>query len=82
MQNAVRAPEKFVTIISPCHFFLFDSVENERWVRDHVTDFLESKEHSYKLCMHNRDFVPGNTILHNICTSIKHSRRLIAVVTR
>ena len=82
MQNAVLAAEKCVTIFSPCHLFLFESVENERWVRDHVMDFLESEEHGYKLCMHNRDFVPGNTILHNICTSIKHSRRLISVVTR
>ena len=58
------------------------SVENEGWVLDHVVNFLESEELGYKLCIHNRDFVPGFTICDNICTAIQHSRRLIAVVTR
>ena len=62
--------------------FLHNSVENEGWVLDHVVDLLESDEFGYKLCIHNRDFVPGVTIMTNICTAIEHSRRLIAVVTR
>ena len=58
------------------------SVDNEPWVLDQLIDVLESDELGYRLCIHNRDFLPGSTIINNICTSIKHSRRLIAVVTR
>ena len=57
-------------------------VENEEWVLNEIVDILESDELGYKLCIHNRDFVPGYTIMKNICTAIEYSRRLIAVVTR
>ena len=56
--------------------------ENLDWVQNKVIDFLESDELGYKLCIHQRDFVPGVIIMENICTAIQHSRRLIAVVTR
>ena len=60
--------------------YCFDfSVENEKWVLEQVVDILESDELGYKLCIHHRDFVPGNTIMNNICIAIKHSRRFIAV---
>ena len=63
-------------------FLLKTSLENEEWVLNQIIDILESDEIGYKLCIHNRDFVPGFTIMKNICTAIEHSRRLIAVVTR
>ena len=56
--------------------------ENFEWVGNNVIDFLESEELGYKLCIHQRDFVPGLNIMDNICTAIQNSRRLIAVVTR
>ena len=63
-------------------FLPYISVDNEEWVLNQIVDFLESDELGYQLCIHNRDFVPGITIMTNICTAIEHSRRLIAVVTR
>ena len=47
-----------------------------------VIQYLESDEMGYKLCFHPRDFAPTVTILKNISTAIKHSRKLISVVTR
>ena len=62
--------------------YCYISVNNKRWVRDQLIDVLESDELGYTLCIHNRDFLPGSTIINNIYTSMEHSRRLIAVVTR
>ena len=62
-------------------WFLYFRAENLDWVHNHVIDFLEN-ELGHKLCIHQRDFVPGVIIMENICTAIQHSRRLIAVVTR
>ena len=61
---------------------LYIRVDNEQWVLNQIVHILESDELGYKLCIHNRDFVPGFTIMKNICTAIQHSRRLISVVTR
>ena len=59
---------------------LFSSVDDHGWVREEIVRFLE--DHGYTLCIHTRDFVPTATIQHNISLSIKHSRRMISVLTR
>ena len=66
---------KFITDIS----VMFSGLDHG-WVREKVVRFLEN--HGYTLCIHTRDFVPTATISHNIKLSIKHSRRMISVVTR
>ena len=62
--------------------FFYISGDNVQWVCDQLIDVFESDELGYTLCIHNRDFRPGNLIINNICISIKHSRRLIAIVAR
>ena len=61
-------------------FALFFSADDHGWVREEIVRFLE--HHDYTLCIHTRDFVPTATIPHNIKLAIKHSRRMISVVTR
>ena len=53
---------------------------DHNWVREEIVRFLE--DHDYTLCIHTRDFVPTATIPHNIKLAIKHSRRMISVVSR
>ena len=37
---------------------------------------------NFKLILHERDFVPGVTILANIVDAIKHSRKMIMILSR
>ena len=39
-------------------------------------------EFDFKLILHERDFVPGVTIHANIVDAIKHSRRMIMILSR
>ena len=49
--------------------------------RDRTTLFFEDDFH-FKLILHERDFVPGVTIHANIVDAIKHSRRMIMILSR
>ena len=60
----------------------FCSVDDHGWVKKELIDFLESDGLGYSLCFHPRDFAPTVTIHKNISTAIKHSRKIISVVTR
>ncbi|CAG2235660.1 unnamed protein product [Mytilus edulis] len=42
---------------------------------------LEQKK-GKRLCIHHRDFIPGNEIAENIINGIHHSRKTICVITR
>ena len=37
---------------------------------------------NFKLILHERDFVPGVTILANIVDAIKHSRKMIMILSK
>ena len=49
---------------------------------EEVIEYLVSDELGYKVCFHDRDFEVGYKILDNISTAMKHSRKMIAVITR
>ena len=44
-------------------------------------EYLEN-EHGYTLCVHERDFTVGDTIVANIEAAINHSRRMIMVTSK
>ena len=49
-----------------------------------IVDFLEQGEHGrmgYKVCYHERDFLPGIMILDNIQSAIEHSKRVICLMS-
>ena len=55
--------------------------ENDRaWVMAQIVETLERKG-SYKLCLHERDFVPGEIIVDQITDKVKASRRFILVIS-
>ena len=56
------------------------SVNDHQWVNENIAKLLEDQK--FTLCLHTRDFVPTATIPHNIKLAIKHSRRMISIVTR
>ncbi|XP_063415142.1 uncharacterized protein LOC134697051 [Mytilus trossulus] len=57
------------------------SEADEEFVYKRLYPKLE-KEMGFKLCLHYRDFVPGDTIANNIIWAINNSRRTIIVVSQ
>ncbi len=47
----------------------------------HVQVYLE-EELGFTVCIHERDFMPGQHILANIQNAIEKSRRTIAIISR
>ncbi|OWF48817.1 toll-like receptor 6 [Mizuhopecten yessoensis] len=58
--------------------FVAHHVENRVWVINHLLPFLE-KQRKLRLCIHERDFLPGNFIADNIVNNMKVSRKVILV---
>ncbi len=47
----------------------------------HIQVYLE-EELGFKLCIHERDFMPGTSIISNIEEAVKHSRRTIIIISK
>ena len=50
-------------------------------MKENVLEFLENA-YGFKICLHERDFTVGDTIPANIEAAIRHSRRMIMVISR
>ncbi|KAK9883656.1 hypothetical protein WA026_001825 [Henosepilachna vigintioctopunctata] len=42
---------------------------------------LEKGPHAYKLCLHERDWIPGESIMNNIAYSVMNSRRTLIILS-
>ncbi|CAC5395975.1 unnamed protein product [Mytilus coruscus] len=51
-----------------------------KWVCGPLSSFLE-KEKEQSLCLHHRDFLPGNLIADNIVEAVSQSRKIILVIS-
>ena len=61
-------------------FALFCSQPDEDLVETELINFLE--ELRFKICWHQRDFMPGTNIAENIADATENSRRMIFVISR
>ncbi|XP_067422924.1 toll-like receptor 13 [Emydura macquarii macquarii] len=61
--------------------FVSYNTHDQEWVMNDLLPTLEDKYH-WRLCLHHRDFEPGNYILKNIVDNIYASRKTICVITR
>lgn len=61
--------------------FVSYSGRNAEWVMQTLKEKLENEDPSYKLCIHDRDFLVGATIFQNVFDSVKTSRRMIMVLS-
>ena len=84
--------QNMANIFEICDFqtrmnFPFCSIHDLEFVRnvfmkeDRRTLYFED-DFNFKLILHERDFVPGVTIHANIVDAIKHSRRMIMILSR
>jgi len=55
--------------------------EDEKFVTEKLVPFLEDSEKSFKLCLHYRDWIPGDPIPDQILRSVQSSRRTIVVLS-
>nr|KAG5698010.1 hypothetical protein BaRGS_005828 [Batillaria attramentaria] len=58
-------------------FVSYDS-EDSRWVHEHLMPALEGGM-GLRLCVHQRDFIPGKNIVDNIVDSLEVSKRVLSV---
>lgn len=56
--------------------------KDEEFVIEHLLPGLETEPYSYKICVHFRDWNPGEWIPAQIATSVESSRRTIIVVSK
>ncbi|MBN3304370.1 TLR21 protein, partial [Amia calva] len=64
------------------HAFISYSHSDAEWVRDYLLPCLESSVPPYRLCIHERDFMPGRWIIDNIIENIENSKKVIFVLSR
>ena len=62
--------------------FVSYSGHDVQWVLNTLQQQLETPERSYRLCMNDRDFLPGEEITTNIINGVKYSRKMIMILTR
>ncbi|KAK3090277.1 hypothetical protein FSP39_010587 [Pinctada imbricata] len=60
--------------------FVAYTSDDRSWVISNLMAVLEG-QHNFSLCLHERDFLPGKTIIDQISTTIKHSRKVILVLS-
>ncbi|XP_028985078.1 toll-like receptor 18 [Betta splendens] len=64
------------------HAFISYSHSDADWVREQLLPGLENNRNPYRLCIHERDFMPGKWIIDNIIENIESSRKVIFVLSR
>ena len=62
--------------------FISYSSKDSDWVLENLVDPLENLNPSYKLCVHERDFVVGIPIYHNIKMAVENSKCTVVVVSQ
>ncbi|XP_066429290.1 toll-like receptor 6 isoform X2 [Eleutherodactylus coqui] len=63
------------------HAFISYSQEDYEWVKNVLIPNLEKGDNAIKICHHERDFVPGKTIVENIINCIEKSFKSIFVLS-
>ncbi|NXI60887.1 TLR6 protein, partial [Chloroceryle aenea] len=73
-------PEEQETILQ-FHAFISYSERDSLWVKNELIPNLEKGEGHIKLCQHERNFIPGKTIVENIIDCIEKSYKSIFVLS-
>jgi len=63
--------------------FVVYSSEDSQWVHEELTPHLENSndDQSLHLCVHERDFLPGDNIIQNIWNKMEDSYKVILVIS-
>ena len=55
--------------------------EDSLWVRHELLPRLENGHSQFRVCVHERDFIVGETVADNIVSAINASRRMILLLS-
>ncbi|RUS82048.1 hypothetical protein EGW08_010204, partial [Elysia chlorotica] len=69
-------------LFHPYDVFVSYSQDNYKWVVDTLVPHLENGANKYRLCLHYRDFPPGESVVENIPWAIRLSRCSILVLSK
>ncbi|XP_066138522.1 protein toll-like [Euwallacea fornicatus] len=61
--------------------FISYAHQDEKFVEEHLLPELECKDHPYKVCIHIRDWIPGQFIAEQVVNSVRDSRRTLVVLS-
>ncbi|XP_066245879.1 protein toll [Euwallacea similis] len=61
--------------------FISYAHQDEKFVEEHLLPELERKDHPYKVCIHIRDWIPGQFIAEQVVNSVRDSRRTLVVLS-
>ncbi|CAG5128364.1 unnamed protein product [Candidula unifasciata] len=67
---------------NPYDAFISYSQDNYRWVVDTLVPHLENGPKKYRLCLHYRDFPPGESVIDNLPWAIRLSRCAVLVLSK
>ena len=73
-KRRLHRQKKYDVFISYCH-------EDEDFVINDLVERLENGPENYEICIHSRDWLPGEWIHNNIIQSVEASRRTIIVLS-
>ncbi|XP_074848705.1 toll-like receptor 1 [Carettochelys insculpta] len=73
-------PEDLQSILQ-FHAFISYSERDSLWVKSHLIPNLEKEDGSVQICLHERNFVPGKSIVENIINCIEKSHKSIFVLS-
>ncbi|OXB67942.1 hypothetical protein ASZ78_005610 [Callipepla squamata] len=73
-------PEERETVLQ-FHAFISYSERDALWVKNELIPSLEKGEGSIRLCRHERNFIPGKSIVENIINCIEKSYKSIFVLS-
>uniref|UniRef100_A0A672GSY6 Toll-like receptor 2 n=2 Tax=Salarias fasciatus TaxID=181472 RepID=A0A672GSY6_SALFA len=76
-ENVVGEPDTFTY-----HAFISYSHSDADWVRNELLPCLENNRNPYRVCIHERDFMPGKWIIDNIIDNIENSRKVMFILSR
>ena len=62
--------------------FVVYSGKNENWVLTQLLVNLEERQNPYNLCIHDRNFLPGQVLPDTIVLAIEESRKTVLLVTK
>lgn len=71
-EKALDASKKYDIFLSYCH-------EDEEYVENELLPFMDPK---YSVCVHTRDFIPGEDIMTQIYRAVADSRRTVIVASK
>uniref|UniRef100_A0A8C4RFA3 Toll-like receptor 18 n=1 Tax=Erpetoichthys calabaricus TaxID=27687 RepID=A0A8C4RFA3_ERPCA len=63
------------------HAFISYSHSDAEWVRNQLLPRLENCDPPYRLCIHERDFMPGKWIIDNIIENIEKSHKVMFILS-